>query len=527
MKTTFKLICFALVAMGIMGCAKSELNEVKSSETTTMDAESAKKEFAKILSKAVYNEPSLRTFIKTEALKQFDRDYDVFYPAVKDKIVIDGLSFHDLLLKYCENPEVLETIEKKLPLLNLFVPDYSWIGNFCPDTWDVTEPEVAVLSKDNDCVSISLNGTKVGELDCDEIPDFPVIVVKNNERVRVLKNATKSSEMEYEFVDEAFDGSIDANTKALDWDHYYVDIYDAEPTTDYLSSSEIDANVIRAYNVFGRQNGRYQRDNIYYGMTNDIASGILNINMREFLYKIKFVNAFSNAIYDSTIEGSSRDGYFTGEYENKGKQKNIDELRGLDFRIEGNLELRFNVICGIYGGIASNTKLVVTVPVRDLFTFNKVLVEKREKSWIVWRNKYVYKIDSNCLVPKWYVVNKQLPISIGNLWNLRTSSSVVRIFVEEFDAGEEYTIHGVYTSTYSSTAGTEVTDGNVKNGYGTDKTETEQVEYTIKTTNQSDDLGDVYLDYLDPVILSANGGKYKMNVYSTGTVDMMIMPKRI
>lgn len=119
MKTTFKLICFALVAMGIMGCAKSELNEVKSSETTTMDAESAKKEFAKILSKAVYNEPSLRTFIKTEALKQFDRDYDVFYPAVKDKIVIDGLSFHDLLLKYCENPEVLETIEKKLPLLNL------------------------------------------------------------------------------------------------------------------------------------------------------------------------------------------------------------------------------------------------------------------------------------------------------------------------------------------------------------------------------------------------------------------------
>lgn len=47
MKTTFKLICFALVAMGIMGCAKSELNEVKSSETTTMDAESAKRNLQK------------------------------------------------------------------------------------------------------------------------------------------------------------------------------------------------------------------------------------------------------------------------------------------------------------------------------------------------------------------------------------------------------------------------------------------------------------------------------------------------
>ena len=47
MKTTFKLICFALVAMGIMGCAKSELNEAKSSEITTMDAESAKESLRK------------------------------------------------------------------------------------------------------------------------------------------------------------------------------------------------------------------------------------------------------------------------------------------------------------------------------------------------------------------------------------------------------------------------------------------------------------------------------------------------
>lgn len=82
MKTTFKLICFALVAMGIMGCAKSELNEAKSSEITTMDAESAKREFAKILSKAVSNEESLRIFIKNAAEKRFDLDYDVFYPFV-------------------------------------------------------------------------------------------------------------------------------------------------------------------------------------------------------------------------------------------------------------------------------------------------------------------------------------------------------------------------------------------------------------------------------------------------------------
>ena len=119
MKTTFKLICFALVAMGIMGCAKSELNELKSSETTTMYAESAKR--AKILSKAVSNEPSLRSFIKAEALKQFDKDYDVFYPFVKDQVIDGQLTFREILVGYDEDG-MLTSIEKSLPLLNILVP---------------------------------------------------------------------------------------------------------------------------------------------------------------------------------------------------------------------------------------------------------------------------------------------------------------------------------------------------------------------------------------------------------------------
>lgn len=39
--------------------------------------------FSKILSKAVTNDSNLRSFLKDEAMNQFDKDYDVFYPLVK------------------------------------------------------------------------------------------------------------------------------------------------------------------------------------------------------------------------------------------------------------------------------------------------------------------------------------------------------------------------------------------------------------------------------------------------------------
>lgn len=49
--------------------------------------------FAKALSAAVYQHGEMRSFIKDEALKQFDKDYDVFYPFVKDKEVAEGNHF--------------------------------------------------------------------------------------------------------------------------------------------------------------------------------------------------------------------------------------------------------------------------------------------------------------------------------------------------------------------------------------------------------------------------------------------------
>ena len=53
--------------------------------------------FSKILSKAVSNNSDLRAFIKEEALKMTDNDYDVFYPLVKNKKVTADKTFKEIL----------------------------------------------------------------------------------------------------------------------------------------------------------------------------------------------------------------------------------------------------------------------------------------------------------------------------------------------------------------------------------------------------------------------------------------------
>lgn len=110
---TIKSITFSLVCIfALIGCTKTTDNGnmvVPTEEGTDL------RDFAEILSLAVYNEPELREFLKKEALKEFDRDYDVFYPFVKNSIVCDGQTFRDLLLKY-DDANHLPLIEEKEPL---------------------------------------------------------------------------------------------------------------------------------------------------------------------------------------------------------------------------------------------------------------------------------------------------------------------------------------------------------------------------------------------------------------------------
>ena len=64
--------------------------------------EDAGERFSQILSEVVSNEELVREFIREESLKQFDKDYDVFYPLVKDKCINGDKSFKDYLVEYSD-----------------------------------------------------------------------------------------------------------------------------------------------------------------------------------------------------------------------------------------------------------------------------------------------------------------------------------------------------------------------------------------------------------------------------------------
>lgn len=108
-----RIIGFAIILIAAMSCSKSEVALPK---TDTINVTDATHEFSQILSRALTSESEMRDFIKTEALKQFDKDYDVFYPWVKDnEIANTGKTFKEVLQTYDTNSRLESIVTTQVP----------------------------------------------------------------------------------------------------------------------------------------------------------------------------------------------------------------------------------------------------------------------------------------------------------------------------------------------------------------------------------------------------------------------------
>ncbi len=518
---------FTAISIIISGCSKNEtttslerdINEQQLSEIEAYN------EFASILSKAVNNETALRLFLKKEALKQFDKDYDVFYPWLRDCDIDGNNSFEEILKKY-DDKNLLERITETIPKLTIMIPDWEWLGAFSVLNWDTNDSDVAVgFASENSTIKVFEKGEYVGKVEQNQIPSFPILLIKENERMKEIKAPTRSSIGIYDFADDEFNNSYPITTRISWKDHYSDQIYTLPEPNNNVTAAELDPAVLKAFEEFGDENYYYQRDYIYYGMTKQIDSGRFNPKYKEYLYKIKFSDALNDGLYESG------DGSFPDEYENKGSEKSVDELRKLDFRIDGNLDLRFNVLVGDKSGSLSCYTFAKSINMKDLFDYDRVHINMRHKTWVVWRRKYVYNIDKQCLKPKWFTIDKPLPIPLGDCWNLASKSSNIKINVEEWDSGNE--TEKTFSSTFTiaqNTSSETTTSGDKtssKYGYGISSSAQTKNEVKIKSTDKTDDFGDAIINYLNTIIKKKNeDGSYEIYVYTTGTVDMMIFPRR-
>ncbi len=529
----YSLFLFAALCSFICGCSKESFNAPQNSQNTIRQSE-LEEEFAVILSKALYQEDGLRRFVKNQALEEFDKDYDVFYPLIKDKIVENKESFHTILSRY-DDKKLLTDIEENCPLINILVPDWSWIDAFSIHSWDTEIKEVSViLGESNLKRKVYTNGKLECALEVGQIPGFASVIVNNNDRVKMV--ATKGVNKQYLFIDDEFNGALSSKTKAEVQpirDHEYYDrTFETADYSNFMSTEELVSKggnkIISAYYMFANNSEACHRDFLYYGMTNTIKAGKLNPRVTEYITKFRFETLDCDFLLET------EDFQSPGSYE---RYVYVQDSILLDkMCYEGNLEIYFDIFIGNKDTSASYVRKMKSVSFKEAFQLSKAHVDFMHKTWFTTR-KWVYTVDKNCFVPKWIDVNLKLP-----KWDISNQSSIMNIYVSEFDnaATREYkkTINSSSSLNFTSETeiplssdqiGNSTETGKVKVGYGNTISNSSDIEVKIITTDSTDDLGMAQLYYNDPIIHSSatlNGKNgFRVKEINTGFVHMVILPR--
>jgi len=177
------------------------------------EKEYLKKSFAISLAKSLKESKMFREILKSEALKQFDEDYDVLYNFIKNKTLENNIKVKDLILKNMDNRAKIKDIERLLPTLTIFVPSLP-MESFSASKWNVETqiPKVAIRSFTSNDIPVIDSELNESVIPAKYIPGFPVVVVKENIRLisknhidynrtntnRILKDSDGG---EYKFID--------------------------------------------------------------------------------------------------------------------------------------------------------------------------------------------------------------------------------------------------------------------------------------------------------------------------------------
>ncbi|MDR2968772.1 MAG: hypothetical protein LBV32_04100 [Tannerellaceae bacterium] len=539
---TYRLLTVAataLVATTFASCDNTEPLPSPDENTTIGNPDvvmlnnvDAQRAFSKILSKAVSESRDVRRFIKTEALAQFDNDYDVFYPFVKDKVVADGKTFRDILLSYCDSEDELIQIEESSLLLNILVPDFTLFWDFDAEKWNIDGDEIAVISRDDDTSTLYEAGEDIGTLSSGEIPGFPCLVVKNNERMVVSNSATRAGNTTYEFAHDAYNpAKSQIQTRNGD---FYVNVEATDMSGPYAKASELDPIVINAYNELNGVAGAYQRDYIYYGIGKSNKPGILNRNVFEEIFKFR-INK------DALIIDDTNDPDLQQTTQKKGYLTSAEIIKRV--WTEG----KFEIVIKSYVSIENSSSpmersLIFSLKPQDLFSIERAHVHHVNSTWFR-HSVNTYTVTISDLQPKWVYPTRisgfNQPARVFlNQWDLYNTSMVMHMLVEEKDATTKKEITRNFTDQYAnkldfSMEGSGKAGGvNLagKLGYGFSNTKSSTTSIKIQWDENSDELGTLSLYFTHPVIVSDSEKStkgYKLHVISSGSFEMILVPRRL
>jgi len=521
-----KILLSAILLSSIIACKKDNLStesNQKQTEQNLLDAKSVyKQEFSKAFAKALASNSELRSFIKNEALKKFDQDYDILYQMVKDEMIGDK-KFKDIIAEQYEKKENLNELDRLYPTLTIFVPKLP-MNSFSAEKWNTqTEiPQVAYTLNTTSNVPIVNEKGEEYILEAKYIPSFPVVVIKENEVVKVSSGETNSTKASvsngnkekksdkhllkgslytFEFLDEAFNGLNDNNQKSS-----------SKLRASKINATAIDSKIKTAYDTYNNTDG-WQRDYIYYNITPGQTKGKFSYDYQEHITSFSMNDANSLAVIsDQAGDPVNNPKYYGPKWTGDAPRS---PWTGDTFRF------KVNVLINAKNGAGASTDRYFNVEAADLY--DAKYKEVKVIGGAIGIVKSVWELET--MTPKKVPLN----IPIFN-WDLNEYASTIKIIVEEVDNTEEENRSETRTVKFATNFGIEPTFGGLaKLGlkFGASLAKDESSTVSWKVTKQSDQLGDVLVNFADKVIIGFDGSSYTTREYSSGMYTIGIEPRRV
>jgi len=488
-----------LVYLSVASCNES-LNDIDKNVVSATFLEQSesnlilKQKFSSALVKVLGQNEEVRSLIKEEALKQIDFDYDVLYCLIKDKQLKNGVTLEEYLEKYLTSDE-LKCIHKQLPTLTLFVPTLPE-NSFSVHSWNTIDelPAVAVKVSDNNDVKIYYGNGETEVFPAGIIPGFPVVVVKENERIvrngEILSKTVSENieETNLIFVDEIFNNLhgkdlVNTKTRANRPDRP-VPLPKVDNPEDYLPANM--KKTYEAYKIYKNTTG-WQRDYIYYGITPTTDKGPFDYNMKEFLVGFELMGdalGFYRKIADQ--DGDPKSSIPIGGV--------LPANSSIITWTEGEYEFKVTTYVGSKSTIGTEYKSFFRLKPDQLFRAEVERVISRPGM----PGYTVYKLVGL----KSKRVDLDLPLFE---WDLENYGATIKIAIEEVD-GQETEVNSISSSIeFATNFGFDASFGEkVKFGvkFGSTIKEVLNVSNTITKTLGGDELGEVIINFADPVVIS-------------------------
>lgn len=500
-KSTCKYILLACLLSSVYWCMSScddnylsdnyQTERRKSIEEVNATKDDLKTKFGYALAKVLAEDQGIRQIIKEEALKKIDYDYDVLYSMIKNSKSKTGRTLEELLLTYIPT-DSLSMITELLPTLTIFIPQLPE-NIFSAETWDSsnTIPKVGIRLSSSIPIVDEFGNERI--LLSDEIPAFPVVVVKENERIVVNNSPNSRSNSNNElnnvgltFIDPAFDNSVCQTRSKRDdlmrdgWTRY-------RPKIDTIIDSRFQI-LKEAYKEFPTGTGGWQRDYIYYNLTSANPNGPFNNQYREYIWGFEMVGdvlGVVNKICDQ------QDPYYKGNIKGWIRDHRSGKLvprliAGDTGWTDGEFEFQVKTYVASTTAVGNEIISYFRIPASEMFNIVGERVGDVIKIYTAYNTRVLF--DN--------------PIPLFS-WNLEEYSSTIKMEIEEVDLPQVTKTSVTGSSEFATNFKFEPKWNKIVKtglGFGGSAKTSKSVTYEITTTLGNDALGEVIISFGDPVL---------------------------